>query len=110
MKQIPFLRRYRLDAIVGVLGRVMHAQQSSQVSASSHRLVNFIRDLARLVPFADEGLDFVGDPFADLGAESGVRFVEVRGVVLLRRTKSARVGDGSGVGTFCGMGEEGRTP
>jgi hypothetical protein len=60
------LGRDGLNAVRCVFGRVVHAHQTSQVSACSHLLVDFLRHPARFVPLANEGLDLVGDPFADL--------------------------------------------
>jgi hypothetical protein len=60
----------------------MHPHKTCQVAFCAHRFVDTVWDLAGFVPFADKGLDFVGDPFADFGAEVGVGFVEVGGVVL----------------------------
>jgi len=62
----------------------MHAHQPGEVAACSHRSVDFSWDGTGFVPVADKGLDFVGYPFADFGAEGGVRFVEVGRVVLFR--------------------------
>ncbi len=45
-------------------------------------LIDAVGDFARLIPFTYEGLDFVGDPFADLCSEGGMGFVEVGGVEL----------------------------
>ena len=60
----------------------MHPHQACEVSLCAHRFVDTVWNFAGFVPFADEGLDFVGNPFADFGAEVGVALLEVGGVVL----------------------------
>ena len=79
----------------------MHPHKACKVSLCPHRFVDAIWDLAGFVPFADEGLDFVGNPFADFGAEVGVALLEVGGVVLFGTY-------GLGFAGWCGIGE-GRT-
>lgn len=82
MEQIPLLGCNGCDAVLGVLGWVMHSHQSSQVSTSTHLLVNLIWNLARLVPFSHIGLNLGADPLANFLAEGGMGFVVVWRVVL----------------------------
>lgn len=82
VEEIPVVGVYGGDGVLGVLGRVVDTQQTSQVTALTHLLVDRGVDLLLLIPLGNVGLDVVGHPLADLGTESGVRLVEVGGVVL----------------------------
>lgn len=84
VEQIPALRRHRLDPVWGVLLGVLDTQQTGQVAALTHLLVDLVGDILGLIPLGDVGLDLGVDPFADFLTESGVRVVEVRGGVLSR--------------------------
>lgn len=91
MEEIPFRRGHGGNGILGVFGLVVHAHQTGEVSACAHRFVDLVGDFARFVPIADEGLDFVGYPFADFFTEGGVGFVEVGGVELFGRSMLAKL-------------------
>lgn len=60
----------------------MRSEAAREVAAFTHLLVDALVDAARLVPFADVGLDLGFHEGADFGAQGGVGFVEVGGVVL----------------------------
>jgi hypothetical protein len=82
VEEVPFFRGHGRDAVGGVLALVMHPQETGEVAAGPHLLVDLIRNLLRLVPLADIRFDVLGYPGADFVAEGGVGFVEVGGVVL----------------------------
>jgi hypothetical protein len=82
VEEVPFFRGNGRDAVRGVLALVMHPQETGEVAAGPHLLVDLIRNLLRLVPLADIRFDVLGYPGADFVAEGGVGFVEVGGVVL----------------------------
>jgi hypothetical protein len=82
MEVVPLLRWYALNPSIGVLCRVVYTQHASQVPMFSHFVVDLIGDLLRFVPFGYVGHDLFFDPLADFITESGVRFVEIGGVVL----------------------------
>jgi hypothetical protein len=65
-----------------VLLGVLDTQQTGQVAALTHLLIDLVGDILGLIPLGDVGLDLGVDPFADFLAECGVRVVEVRGGVL----------------------------
>jgi hypothetical protein len=78
MEEIPLLSRDGLDTTLGgILGWVLDTEKTSKVATATHLLVNFLRDLLGLVPVSDMRLNIVLYPFADLGAKSSMRFVEV---------------------------------
>jgi hypothetical protein len=65
-----------------VLLGVLDTQQTGQVAALTHLLVDGVRNLLALIPLGNVWLDLGVDPFADFLAKSGVRIVEVRGGIL----------------------------
>lgn len=91
VEQVPLLWRHGLDGVVHIIFLVCCAKQTSQVAALAHLLVNLLGDLFFLVPLGNVGLDLILDPLADLGTDGGVRFVEVRRVILLGEKPSLAV-------------------
>ena len=84
VEQIPLLWIDTLDHAVAKVGRVwVHADETGEVAALTHGLVDAVGHLLGLVPLGDIGHDLVIHPLADLGAKSGVALVEVGGVVAL---------------------------
>lgn len=82
VEEIPLLGGDRLDGVLDVVLLVVGAEETGEVAALAHLLVDVGGDLLLLVPFGDVGLDFGLYPLADFGAEGGVGLVEVGGVVL----------------------------
>jgi hypothetical protein len=79
VEEIPLLSRYRLNTTLGsILSWIFDTEKTGKVTSATHLLVNLFGDLLGLVPVSDMGLDVVFYPFADLGAQSSMRFVEVR--------------------------------
>ena len=79
------LRWHRLYCVAThILNRVLDAQQAGEVAAAAGLEEDLAGNLLLLVPFCDVRLDLGFNPFANLGSESGVRFVEVRRVILVR--------------------------
>jgi hypothetical protein len=83
VEEIPLIGRNRLNTSLGrVLSWELDTEETSEVTTTTHLLVDLLRNLLGLVPVGNMRLDVVLDPFADLGAEGSMRFIEVRRVVL----------------------------
>lgn len=83
VEEIPLLSRDRLDAS-SILCGVLHTQETGEVTATAHLLVDLLGDTLSLIPLGDKGLEIVLNPLADFVAESSVGLVEVRRRVLRR--------------------------
>lgn len=82
VEEIPLVGGHRLDAVGGILGRVVDTEQTSEVAATTHLLVDLLGHTLGLVPLGDIGLDLGLYPLTNLGAKGSMSLVEVGGVVL----------------------------
>ena len=81
MEVIPLLWRYTGDSLVGVLCRIMDAQEACKVSTFTHLLVDFVGHLLCLVPLGNVGHDLVFNPCSYFLAQGYVSLVVIGAVV-----------------------------
>lgn len=82
VEKIVLLRCDALYLVLCQVGGEVCSQETGEITALSHLLVDCLGDPLGLIPLGDIRHDLAFDPFPDLGTESGVGFVEVRRVVL----------------------------
>lgn len=73
-----------MNAVLGIVGGILHAQKTSQVTTLTQSLVQTSRDLLALFPLSNIWVNLRFNKFPDLLTESGVGLIEVGRVILHR--------------------------